>query len=433
MFDAVPTAILGVEIFDSERGTLEGPFDVLLRDGRIAVIAPPDPSHAVGMTVIDGVGKTLLPGLVDVHVHLGAEVAMPGKLRIPDPKLNVGSFAMCGVTTVLDLATPMTLIERLRKKIDAGKIAGPQIFGTGRPFTAPGGHPVGTVARAFPSILGKYAANHMAWQVVTADDVDRDLVREWGRDALKVVLDDVAGEPSISDEALARLVTASRALELPLLAHVGRPVDVDRAVAAGVSALMHAPYGGALSDATLAALVDQKIPVVPTMSVWQDAEDVAAGHIPLDDLARSVLTDREERDLAEPRAHAPVDPALEAWDADLVAHHDDRVSNVTRLHDAGATLLIGSDSPFLGLAGGASTHQEIDRLEAAGLTPAEALTAATWTNSRFLDANAEFGAIRVGWQADLLLVDGDPIADPPALHRIVAVWTDGRAVDRAPR
>jgi imidazolonepropionase-like amidohydrolase len=426
-------AILGVYVFDSEHGAVVGPYDVLLRDGKIEQVAPPDPNHAKGFEVVDGIGKTLIPGLIDVHVHLGATVAVPGRLRIPDPDANAAAFVACGVTTVFDLATPIDALDRLRRHIASGKTDGPRIFGTGKPFTAPDGHPIGSIKRAFPSLLGHYAAEHIAWGVVTGDDVDRDLVRDYGRDAIKVVLDDVAGEPSISDEALERLSLASQALDLPLLAHVGRPSDVDRALHAHVTALMHAPYAGLLTGDQIAALIADHVAVAPTLAVWQDVADLLGGPIPVDDLARSVLTDRQLADLADPLGHAPDDPVFTRWVHEVADHGDDRIVNVRHLHDAGVTLLVGSDSPFLGLAAGASTHQELDRLEAAGLSGAEALRAATWSNSRFIDPNAQFGAIREGWAADLVLIDGDPIADPAAVHRIVDVWVGGRAVDRAPR
>jgi len=100
---------------------------------------------------------------------------------------------------------------------------------------------------------------------------------------------------------------------------------------------------------------------------------------------------------------------------------------------AGVVVLVGSDSPNVGHPAGVGMHHELDQLREAGFSAAELLSTATWDNSRFLDPEATFGAIRPGWEADLLLVDGDPVADPDAIHRIRGVWADGRRVVRGSR
>jgi imidazolonepropionase-like amidohydrolase len=125
--------------------------------------------------------------------------------------------------------------------------------------------------------------------------------------------------------------------------------------------------------------------------------------------------------------------AISQWGAEVAAGHDARVDNVARLRAAGARILVGSDSPNLGLAAGVGTHRELDLLRDTGMTAAEVLSAATWANSRWLDPDARFGAIRAGWEADLVLVDGDPTVDPGAIHAIREVWIDGKRVIRHPR
>ena len=99
---------------------------------------------------------------------------------------------------------------------------------------------------------------------------------------------------------------------------------------------------------------------------------------------------------------------------------------------AAGRVLVGSDAPFLSEAPGAGTHHELDELEEAGMSTGEALRAATWVNRTFLDPDAKFGAIVEGWQADVFLVDGNPVVDPEAVHAIVDVWIDGRRVVRKP-
>ncbi len=106
------------------------------------------------------------------------------------------------------------------------------------------------------------------------------------------------------------------------------------------------------------------------------------------------------------------------------------MANAALLHQYGVTVLVGSDTPLMGIPTGAGLHHELDLLHASGMSPAEVLVAATWHNSR-LFGEVDFGAIEEGWQADVLLVNGDPTRDLSAVHDIKAVWVDGRFVDRA--
>jgi imidazolonepropionase-like amidohydrolase len=425
--EAEPTAIVDVRVFDSQRGTVGPPSVVILQDGRIAGILPADGPVPTGITVVDGHGGTLLPGLVDVHVHLGASFALPGRVPLPDPRANLAAFAASGVTSVLDLSMPIDAVDRWRRRVEHG-LPGPEIFASGRPFGAPDGHPVASIRAMYPGPLVRAATRHLAWTPTDDAGVDAAIADEGPRDAIKVIIDAIPADgPVISDAVLARLRLAATALDRPLVAHVGRPEDVDRAVALPVDALAHLPYGGALADDTVLAVVRGGIPVIATLAVWQSIEDVDRGAVQLTPLAAS-LADRGDvkRIAALDRGELPLPAVLHTWAATVEAHHDERIGNLARLREAGASLLVGSDSPNLGMIAGAGTHAELDALVAAGMSPPEALMAATWVGSRFLDADARFGAIQPGWEADLLLVDGDPTVDIAAVHAIRAVWLDGR-------
>ena len=98
------------------------------------------------------------------------------------------------------------------------------------------------------------------------------------------------------------------------------------------------------------------------------------------------------------------------------------------MHAAGVRIHAGTDTQIPFLVPGAALHRELALLVEAGWSPTRALQAATWDNSRFLDRRARFGSIQAGWEADLLLVEGDPTQGLEALEDIVAVWTDGQRV-----
>lgn len=426
--------ITAVAVFESESGAVTGPHDVLLEGGRIARVEPAGTAPA-GEPAVDGAGATLVPGLVDLHVHLGSTHALPGRLRLPDVHENLEAMLWAGVTTALDLSHPSGAVAHLRERIARGTLAGPRLYGSGRPFGAEGGHPTSSLTSTYPSLLVRLVAPSIAFELTDPSDLERLLARDPERDALKVMLDTIPnGVPTLSDEGLAALRAAADRIGKRMIVHTGRPEDVDRAVAAGADALAHAPYGGALSDATIAALKENDVAVIATTSVWQSVEDVATGRADLDPLEEAVLGRGPERDVERCQAGGAPFPAVMAdWAAGVVSHHDERVQNLTRMREAGVRVLVGSDSPNIGHAAGVGLHQELDQLREAGFGAAEVLSLATWANSRFLDAQGTFGAVRPGWEADVLLVEGDPVADPEAIHRIREVWVDGRRIERGSR
>lgn len=436
-----PTLIHEVWIFDSARGKRVGPVDVLLQDGRIDAIWTNDPQLSAmvvslpDLDVVDGRDRTLLPGLIDAHVHAWGGFAVPGRLRLPDPRENLARFAYAGVTSIVDLSEDTGVVAKMDARIARGDVVGPHVVSTGRPFTAPGGHPFSTVRAMFPGPLMRAATRDLAWPVASNAAVDRAIGAEAGRVAVKVVIDAIPDSPDVphlSAAALLRLRIAATALGIPMIAHVGQPADVDAALAAHVDGLAHVPWTGALRDDQIDAL--RGLFVIPTLVVWEGTAEIADGRVGIEPLEAEILNRFDWRGLTRARAgDQPITGPLAPWAARVAAGTADRMANVRRLHDAGVPIRVGSDGPLLGVAPGAGTHHELDLLVAAGLTPAEALTAATWTNRAAFPGDPRFGAIQAGWEADLLLVEGDPTVDIAAVHRIVDVWIDGRRIERHPR
>ena len=428
----VPTLLTNVYVL-RETGARTGPHDVFLADGAIRGIAPLGESWGIKATeIVDGRGDTLMPGLIDTHVHVYSSDSIPPRMRLPKVQRNLDALLYCGVTTVLDPGWDRNEAERWQQRIQDGRTAGPHILTAGRPFTAPEGHPWSSVRQGFPGLLVRLGTREIAWGVETAADVDAAIARQGITPFYKVVLDDIPShDPSISDEALERLRFGTNAVGSRLLAHVGRPEDVDRAVAADVDALIHLPWGGRLDAAQVTRLVMADIPVIPTLTAWQTPADHWALSYASDPLTLATRSPKVQRDIervVQRGEHPPSE--LEPWIGTLGDLEPDRVANVLVLDDANVRILVGSDTPLTGLPAGAGLHAELDALVEAGLDPVDVLVAATWHNSRFLDPEARYGAVQVGWEADLVLVSGDPTEDFSAVHRVREVWVDGRRVVR---
>jgi imidazolonepropionase-like amidohydrolase len=426
-----------VRVFDAARATLlDGRRDVLVRDGWISAISAPGMKIS-GAVDVDGAGATLLPGLIDLHVHSGADSGPPWKLRFPRPEENLEAFLYAGVTTVLDLGNLTPAVFRLREAIRRGDALGPHFYAAGPMFTAPGSHPVGLLRIALPWWLRWYVIPRFSRQVSTPEEAKaavRSLLEE-KPDVLKVAVDRVPLDaPRISTEVIAAIAEEGHAHGTRTLAHVGRSVDVIDAVDAGVDGLAHVVYPEEITDEAVKRVASRHVPVIATISVFDSQERFLQDHpSPYGDLEREVAApDVLEALRVIPASfdRKPIEPVVRS----LIDGHDARRRNVAKLRRAGVTILAGSDSPNIGHFPGASLHIEIRDLVASGMTPGEALRSATYDAARFLAGEkADFGEIVPGKRADLLLVDGDPVADVAATDRIRAVFLDGVRLERHPR
>ena len=422
----IPTVISEVYVV-SEDGRRTGPHDVLLGDGLIQAILPPGTGEAE--LRVDGGGGTLLPGLVDAHVHLESTTAVPGRLSLPAPRRNMRAMAWAGVTTVCDLSMPTKSAHRWRRRVDRG-FPGPQIFSSGRPFTAPGGHPGSALRAMYPTPLIDPIARSIAHEVTDAEDVARALPGSGERQFLKVMLDGIPrGVPQIGDPALSAVREQATALNARLLAHVGSPSDVDRALDHNVDALVHIPYTGLLTGSQITRLAERGVVVMPTLTVWADFVATLSGDRRLTPLEEEILPRGTARRISALNGGSPrVPKLLSPFTALVTSHRSDPMTNLRALRAGGVMLVLGSDTPNVGAVPGAGTHRELDFMREAGLTPNEVLTLATSETARFLDPDAHFGLIRDGWEADLLLVEGDPTQYLEDVHSIREVWVDGRRI-----
>lgn len=408
---------------------------MLVRDGRIAAVASAG-MNVSGVEEIDGAGGTLLPGLIDLHTHTGASSGPPWQVRIPSPEENYQAFLYAGVTTVLDLGALTPEVFRARARIRDGRQLAPRLYAAGPIFTGPESHPVGLLRIAVPWWLRWYVIPRFSRQVGTAEDARAavDALLPEHPDVVKIAVDRVPLDtPRISREVIAAIASEAHAHGVRAVAHVGRSIDVIDAVSGGVDALAHVVYPEEISPEAIAAVAEKRVPVIATLSVF-DAQErfVLEAPPPYSRLEREVAGDSVIGSLRTVPAsfdRTRIDPVLRS----LVEGHAARRANVAKLRAAGATILVGSDSPNIGHFAGASLHVEIRTLIEAGMTPGEALRAATFENAQFLRGPAvDFGEIAPGKRADLLLVGGDPLADVAALDDIRLVVLGGVRLARRP-
>lgn len=392
--------VRNVRVFDGER-VIER-VNVVIRAGRITAIGRRRPP--TDLPVVDGSGRTLLPGFIDAHAHVLSENGLRNALRF-------------GVTTQLDMFTKLDFMQShraQRERLTETDLS--DLYSAGQPVTSAGG--MGTqFGIPFPTITGPQEASAFV----------RARLAE-GSDYIKILYEPEAGiVTTISSETLAAVVAAAHAQGAMAVVHVTSLKGAREAVAAGADGLAHIFGDELINDALARKIAARGMFVTPTLSLFAAISGVGLGpELAADPLISPFLTasQREALSAPPPGKNSPMATYLSRFNIKIASE------NIRRLHATGVRILAGTDTPNLA-AHGVSLHGEMLLLTRAGLTPIEALKAATRAPAEAFKL-ANRGRIAPGARADLVLVDGNPLADIKATRAIVRVFKNGYDVRRTP-
>lgn len=346
-----------------------GPIDLLVDSGAIADVAPHHLDRRAD-EVVDASGLVITPGLIDTHIHL-------------EERAHLDALAAAGVTTAVDLGTwPDTLIQELHAATDTA-----DFISAGCTACAPGGSQVAHMG--FPpeaAVAGpEDAERFVAWRVANGSQV------------IKIIIEDPHGPvPALAPETIKALVDAARARGLITFAHVVTPYAYTLGLDAGVDILTHTPMTAPVAPEQVERMLDQGTICSPTLIMMKGVAQARAG------LPGPVMD---------------VENALES---------------VRRMVAAGVPVVAGTDanatpnSPSP-VAHGEGLHQELELLVEAGMTPAQAIDAATSVAAAAVGLD-DRGVLTTGLRADFVLYSADPTLDVANSRAIQQVWIAGRRV-----
>lgn len=409
---AAPTPAPGVVLLRDARlidGTGAPPrehVDVLVQDGTIAQVGPGIPAPA-GARVVDLHGRTLLPGFIDAHVHLGASpppsyaqgVVEELNATLADHALvgaaNARRTLLAGFTTVRNVGG--SLADRaLRDAIAKGLVPGPRMLVANHPIGITGGHCDGTNAM-HPEVM-PHAQGHRHGVADGPEEV-RKAVRfqiKHGADLIKVCATggvmsqgDAVGSPQLDPDELRAAVEAANRAERKVAAHAHGNQGIREAVRAGVHSIEH---GSVLDRETVRMMIDRGTFLVPTVYVARAVEQQAAAGKLSPDSARKA------KEIA-PKMRASFQLA----------------------YGTGVKIALGSDA---GVFAHGENGKEFTTMVELGMKPMDAIVAGTSRAAELLGLR-DVGRVAEGLRADLVVVDGDPLADVHELETPAMVMKGG--------
>ncbi len=413
---------------------------VLVRGGKIAQIfkTPPVDTKSLEAEVINAAGKTLMPGLIDMHVHIGAPGGVyddPKKYANPNAgERRLAAYLYSGITAVRSTGDFLQNSLDLRAEIRSGSYLGAELFACGPLFTAEGGHPTELI-KNFPSSMQPTATAEFVRLPKSPEQARNqvDDLKKVGVDCIKSVLESGSagwGLFNHLDAAIYRaIVDQAQKDRLATATHTGNAADVEEAVNAGSNSIEHGSTTDLIPAGTFTQMKAKGIAYDPTLSVFEGVVDGRTGNAEL--LNRTMLQQVGPADLLVSTRAMLEKNGAKATPDEMRPFTDRLNGNLLSAYKAGVLLIAGSDAGNMLVIHGPTIQHELQLWVKAGIPPAVALQAATFNAAKVLRADNRIGSIRPGHDATMILLDGDPLQDIANTERISHVMFRGEIISRS--
>lgn len=439
-------------VFDGIRPYLQRGLGVVVEWGRIgAVTAQWELENLENVTYIDLKGATLMPGMIDNHVHITVpfmyDVSLDTILQMNDQiRMNFESCVMNGVTTVRDLGGFPGKIKKFKELSDNYKIPGPRVYSSLSPVAARDGERMGAPEKApyFTNPVVKWLlGGNYAQRAENLEEIEtacREMISR-GAHWLKTLHQDHSYSynprplPNHSEEGYRLIARMAHENDMKCALHEPLLSGFRMGVATGFDTLEHMPLDGIIADRYIEKFVKQEMAMVPTLMAYGDVfiEDQLLDMVEKrgEEFLVPEAVKQMKKELKKSLAQEETDLSMEErekliFDRQYLKDmHKNQVANLQKLYRAGATIAPGTDlggyySGFFG-----RYTEELKRYVDAGIPNAEVLKMATYGNAKVLDRHNRIGSIKPAMYADLMVVDGNPLEDISTLDRVKMVMKGG--------
>lgn len=369
---------------------------------------------------IDGTGQYLIPGLMDMHIHLrgGVEVTPEGLKTSHDRAKGIRalhSYLYAGVTSVYDAGNDSDYILKLREDERGGDIVSPRIFATGAIVTYPGSHGSGefsTLVDSWPEAIPALDAH-----IARKPDILKLTYEERGWGARPMI-------PILPVDLMQRIISYYNDRGIRTTVHASSEYRARQAIFAGIDTLAHPIIQGPISDDFARLMGAKKIPMVSTLTIGENYSRLAEHPEYLDEpLYRATLTSEEIEILKTEKRKEYQERKWTWWMKIMTTIAQE---NVRKINEAGGVLVAGTDQ-----SSGPALHRELELMADAGIPASDIIRIATLNGAIFLGKERELGSIEEGKIADMVLLAADPTADINNTKKIIQVIKGGQLINRS--
>ena len=422
MADSGKLVIEDVTLIDGTGRAAIAGMHVLVEDGRIKKVqrSAISKSEKRGAKKIRGRGKYLVPGLMDVHIHLvgSTKISKEGIREVAMDREKglraLRGYLYSGVTSVYDSGSIPEYIFKLREQERAGDIKSPRIFAAGGIVTYPGSHGSGAGATLVEDWPGAKPAmeKHLAWK----PDMVKLTLEERGWGARPLI-------PLVPLDLMEEVIRYTNYEGVRTTAHAAGERRAMQAIYAGVDSLSHPIITGPISDKFAAFMAVKEVPMATTLTIGENYSRLVEHPEFLDQpLYQATFTQEEIAELKGAQRDKYKDATWTWWMKLMTPIAQE---NVRKISEAGGIIALGTDK-----SSGPAVHREMELLVDAGISPLDVIRIATLHGAKFLGKERELGSISEGKLADMLLLDADPLQDINNMKRINSVIKNGQLVNR---